>query len=37
MNAYSGTATDIIKLAMIRVHDELEKIEIRLILQVHDR
>ena len=33
-----GTAADIIKLAMVRVHDALEKagMRARLILQVHD-
>ena len=33
-----GTAADIIKVAMLRVHDRLleEKLESRLILQVHD-
>ncbi|MCL2842651.1 MAG: DNA polymerase I [Oscillospiraceae bacterium] len=33
-----GTAADIMKLAMIRVHDRLEreKLEARLVLQVHD-
>ena len=39
MNApIQGTAADIIKIAMIRVHDRLleEKMESRILLQVHD-
>ena len=31
-----GTAADIIKLAMIRIHRELEKYQAKMLLQVHD-
>jgi DNA polymerase-1 len=31
-----GSAADIIKIAMIRIHEHLKKMESRLILQVHD-
>jgi DNA polymerase-1 len=31
-----GTAADIIKIAMVRVHEKLKGMKSRLILQVHD-